>query len=177
MTDKDRIDDVHDHLLEVGMICTGWAYLEFLLECAVWWLIGLHNNKRDGRIFTSGLSLETMARKAADLKHLKISCANDRKAIEDIRDRISAIVQERNLAVHGLRAADPDGGEVTAEVSRGTYKSQPQKLSLVRLRSLNAEIGMIMAITEPLLVRYGVIEHMTDFSAQLQSLQQEHKAP
>lgn len=177
MPNNERIDEVRDHLLEVGMVCSGWSYLEFLLEATIWWLIGLPNRKVEGRVITSSLSLETLARKICDLQHLKISDIADRKTLEKTRDRISAIVDERNLAVHGIRSADPAGDTITAEVTRGNYKSKPQKLSLIRLRSLNAEIISILTVVEPLLVRYNVIEQMTELSAQLQSLQRKKIDP
>jgi hypothetical protein len=141
----------------------------------LWWLIGLHNRKTEGRVITSGLSLETLARKVSDLSHLKIADTADRELLKSLRDRISAIVDERNLAVHGLRAADPDGDTFTAELARGAYKSKPQNLSLIRLKSLNIEVISILTVIEPILVRYQVIETMTDYSAQSQSLEQAHK--
>jgi hypothetical protein len=128
----------------------------------LWWLIGFSNRKAEGRVLTSGLSLETLARKVCDLQHLKISDAKDRQTLKNVRDRISAIVDERNLAVHGVRSADPEGDTITAELSRGQYKSRPQNLSLVRLRSLNVEIMSIITTIQPLLVRYDVIEGITD---------------
>jgi hypothetical protein len=157
MTDEDkRVDDVREHLLEVGVVCSGWAHLEFLYEVALWWLIGLR--KAEGRVLTSGLSLENLVRKVCDLQHLKIADAKDRETLEKLRDRISAIVDERNLAVHAIRSADPEGDTITGELTRGRYKSKPQNLSLVRLRSLNVEIISIITTIQPLLVRYNVIE-------------------
>ena len=176
MTDE-NLGEVRDHLIEVGMVCTQWAYLEFLFEATIWWLLGIPNQKYEGRIITAGLSLEILVRKAADLSHLKVANDADLKTIQSIRGRISAIVDERNLAVHGLRSYDPENEITRAEVSRGYYKSKPQKISLIRLRSLNSEILSIMTVVEPLLVRYGVLDQMTDLSAQMQFLQQENKDP
>jgi hypothetical protein len=153
---------VVEHLREVGVVCSGWAHLEFLFEVALWWLIGFSNRKAEGRVLSSGLSLETLARKVCDLKHLKISDAEDRVTLDKVRERISAIVEERNLAVHGVRSADPEGDTITAELSRGQYKSKTQNLSLVRLRSLNVEIMSIITTIQPLLMRYGVIEGIAD---------------
>jgi hypothetical protein len=159
MTDEDkRIDEVGEHLQEIGVVCSQWAHLEFLFEVAFWWLLGLPNRKTEGRVLTSGLSLETLVGKVCELQHLKISDANDRKTIEQSHKRILAIVEERNLAVHGIRSADPEGDTITAELSRGQYKSKPQNLSLVRLRSLNFEIASIIKTIRPLLQRYNVIE-------------------
>src|SRR6185437_5786990 len=137
MTDEnldENLIEVRNHLMEVGMVCTQWAYLEFLFEATIWWLLGLPNRKYEGRIITAGLSLETLARKAYDLSHLKIANDQDIKTIESLRDRISAIVDERNLAIHGLRSYDPENEITQAEVSRGNYRSKPQNLSLIRLR-------------------------------------------
>ena len=124
METNDKV--VAEHLLEVGVVCSSWAHLEFLFEVALWWLIGFSNRKAEGRVLTSGLSLETLARKVCDLQHLKISDAKDRETLVKVRDRISAIVDERNLAVHGIRSADPEGDTITAELSRGRYKSKQQ---------------------------------------------------
>src|SRR5215469_61873 len=164
MTDEGKqVDEVvRDHLLEVGVVCSGWTHLEFLYEAALWWLIGLR--KVEGRVLTSGLSLENLARKVCDLQHLKIADARDCETLEKLRDRISAIVDERNLAVHAIRSADPEGDTITAELSRGRYKSKQQNLSLVRLRSLNVEIMSIITTIQPLLIRYDVIEGITDQS-------------
>jgi hypothetical protein len=159
---KTNDEVVVEHLREVGVVCSGWAHLEFLFEVTLCWLIGFSNRKAEGRVITSGLSLETLARKVCDLQHLKISDTKDRETLESVRERISLIVDERNLAVHGVRSADPEGDTITAELSRGKYKSKPQNLPLVRLRSLNVEIMLIITTIQPLLVRYGVIEGVTD---------------
>lgn len=99
-----------------------------------------------------------LARKVCDLQHLKISDTKDRQTLSKVRERISAIVDERNLAVHAIRSADPEGDTITGELTRGPYKSRPQNLSLVRLRSLNVEIMSIITTIQPLLIRYNVIE-------------------
>ena len=150
-------DDIQEHLMQVGLVCTQWAHLEWLLELTHWWLLDLLNNPTEGRPITSGLSIGTLARRVSALCYLKISNVDDRTKFNTIEGRIKAVIDERNLAVHGTRACDPSLG-VTASVSRGKYKNEQQKLPLVRLGSLNAEIKSIIAAPEPVLVRYGVIE-------------------
>jgi hypothetical protein len=172
MNDHTTGDDIREHLMQVGLVCSQWAYLEWLLELTHWWLLGLLNKDKEGRVITSGLSIEVMARRVWELCHLRISDIADRDRLGAVKDRIQGILEERNLAVHGRRSLNPDQS-VTGAIARGKYKHEPQKLSLVRLRNLNTEIGYITAELEPILVRYGIIEGMTDLSAQLQSPPQE----
>ena len=53
---------------------------------------------------------------------------------------------------------------VLAAIARGKYKHEPQKVPLIRLQSLNAEVGRIIAVIEPLLAEHGVIEGITEVS-------------
>jgi hypothetical protein len=45
-----------------------------------------------------------------------------------------------------------------ATVTRRKHKNTMQHLSLIRLASLNAEVGRIIAVIEPLLADHGLIE-------------------
>lgn len=158
--DQTDDEDIKEHLMQVGLVCIQWSHLEWLLELMHWWLLGLLNAPTEGRLITSGPSIDAMARRVSGLSHLKISNEADRAQLATIEARIKAVVDERNLAVHGTRSEHPEVG-VTASVARGKYKNEPQKLPLVRLRSLNTEIGAIISALEPLLVRYGIIENQT----------------
>jgi hypothetical protein len=70
--------------------------------------------------------------------------------------RIEESLDERNLAVHGVRQLMPNEA-VVASVTRGQYKGTLQHLPLIRLRSLNDEAASIIAVIEPLLHSHGVI--------------------
>jgi hypothetical protein len=167
MSDHTTDDDIREHLMQVGLACTQWAYLKWLFEITHWWLLGLLDKEKEGRVITSGLSIEKMARRVCELCHLRISDEADCAQFTLTKERLVAIVEERNLAVHGRRSWHPDH-EVTGSLARGKYKNEPQKLSLIRLRSLNSEIGSIISALEPVLVRYRIIEGMTELSAQQQ---------
>jgi hypothetical protein len=58
--------DVIAHNQEIGLLCTQWAYLEWLLEQTIWWLLDLTDTPYDARPLTGGLSIENLARKAGD---------------------------------------------------------------------------------------------------------------
>jgi hypothetical protein len=166
MSDTVRDKDIQDHLLSVGLVCSHWAYLECIYELALWWLLGLLNDSQAGRAITSGQSLENLARRCNELSRLRVKEAGDRKILDGAYARILAIMDERNLAVHGVRSAHKTGPLITGVVGKGKYKGQPQTLSEIRLNSLNTELMNIMALVEPLFVRLGIISEMTDFSAQ-----------
>jgi hypothetical protein len=113
-----------------------------------------------------GISIGGLARKARDLAHRKVSTKSDLDAMGDIAARVEAIIDERNLAVHGFRSLQPDE-ILLAAVARGKYKNTLQLLSLIRLRSLNAEVGRIIAVIE--LADHGVIEGVTATSRRYRS--------
>ena len=165
------LDLIAKHNQEVGLLCSQWAYLEWLLELANWWLLGLLNHSREGRVLTTCISIEVLARRTTNLAHLRITNAEDQAVLKSVADRIDAIQGERNLAVHGVRSLMPDE-TVLATVSRGKFKNEPQRLSLIRLASLNAEVARILAEIEPLLFKLGVIEGVTAISERYKSPQQ-----
>jgi hypothetical protein len=114
--------DVREHLQEVGLVCTQWAYVEWLLELTHWWLLDLLNASKEARLITSNLSIDRMASRVAGLSHLPISDVEDRARLAAVETRIKAVVDERNLAVHGIRSWHPECG-VTGSVARGKYKT------------------------------------------------------
>ena len=155
--------DVADHNREVGLVCTQWAYLEWLLEVAIWWFRGLlaegtPDSERDAA--TADMPVSSLADQACNLATSKLTETDELAAMDGIRRRIKAVVDERNLAVHGVRSLLPDE-TVVARVTRGKYKGTLQRLPMIRLRSLNAEIARIIAVFEPLLYKHGVIEGIT----------------
>ncbi len=84
-------DDFRRHLTDVGLVCTQWAYLEFLFEITFWWLLGLLNMPKEGRLITGGLNLESLSKRVCELAHLRVQEQEDRKSLESLRDRISKI--------------------------------------------------------------------------------------
>jgi hypothetical protein len=157
MSNYTNDSDVRDHMYQVGLVCTQYAYLEWLFEVTLWWILGLLDHPTEGRLLTGSLNLETASNRACELSHLRIAEKEDRDKLQAIQKRAVAIVDERNLAVHGVRSLEPDN-TVIARVARGKLKNLPQKLSLIRLNSLNAEVASIIRELEPLLIRLKVLE-------------------
>ena len=168
MTTDDRLDIVAAHNAEVGLLCTQWAYLEWMLEIAIWWFLDLLDKSDEERITaTGGKPISVLAREAANIAHRKLTSAQ-LDAMKEVAKRIEASLDERNLAVHGVRQLMPDE-TVVARVTRGKYKGTLQRLPLVRLASLNAEVGRIIAVIEPLLHSHGVVEGITAVSRRYSS--------
>jgi hypothetical protein len=155
--------EVTEHLTQVGLICSQWAYLEWLLEIALWWLIGLLDDHEDARIMTRGLDIQTLSRRVRDLAHRKISDRDEKQILKRVACRIAKIIDDRNLVVHGVRSLQPDK-RVLASVPRGPYRHKPEPLPLIRLRSINTEIAGIIAELEPLLADKNVIDGVTVIS-------------
>lgn len=151
-------DGVKAHLREVGLICSQWAHLEWMLEVTNWWVLGFLDKPTEGRIITASLGIELMARRAYDLCHLKQVKPEEKSLLESVKNRIAAIVDERNLAVHGVRQLDLSTNTVFGHVGRGNYKNTPQKLPLIRLASLNDEIAAVIQVLHPWMVSRGLIE-------------------
>lgn len=156
-------DDVDKHLLQVGLICAQWAHLEYLLELTVWWLLGLLDTPKDARLITGTMPIDALARKARDLAHRKIPKRSDRNMLRDVAVDVNAVEHERNLAVHGVRSLWPDE-TITASVPRGPYRNKPERLSLIRLRTANAQIASTIAKLELLLDAHSIIEGVTAIS-------------
>ena len=73
--------EFEQHLMAVGLVCSQWAYLEFLFEITLWWILGLE--PKEGRIITGGLSIETAAKRICDLAHLRIKDEADRDTLRN----------------------------------------------------------------------------------------------
>jgi hypothetical protein len=159
MTAKRSLADiasVHTELVEIGKICVHWAYLEFLLEVTYWWIFNLHNRHEEGRILTGSLSIELLSGRVRDLAHLKIADPVDREVLSAVAKRIDVIKDDRNLAVHGVRAMLPDKS-VHAWAARGKYKHAPEFMTAMRLRSVTVEIRCILKELEPVLLKNNII--------------------
>jgi hypothetical protein len=168
---KTRLDTVAAHNAEVGLLCTQWAYLEWMLEIAIWFRDLLDKSDYERMTETSGKPVSVLAREAGNIAHQKLTSASELNAIKDVVSRIEESIDERNLAVHGVRSLLPDE-TVIARVTRGKYKGTLQRLPLIRLRSLNAEVARIIAVIEPLLHAHGVIEGITEVSRRYSSPEQ-----
>jgi hypothetical protein len=156
--EQEHIDIATEHNQQIGFLCSQWSYLEWNLEVAIWWLLG-NLPQSDGRVTTGGIDICSLARKVRELAHREITAQADLDALDDLKKRLEKAVDERNLAIHGLREVGPNN-TVLGTVTRGPYKNKPQKTT-TRLKSINAEVGRLIAIIEPLLVKYGVVEGMT----------------
>jgi hypothetical protein len=148
--------DVEAHLRDIGLLCVQWPYLEWLLEVTVWWLLGLIDGSNDGREITGGFGAEALARKAAKLAHRKVTDPAELDAIKEVAARVKDTVDERHLAVHGVREVRPDES-VFASVARGKLKNRPQPMPMERLQKLNIEVMEMINIVEPLLAKHGAI--------------------
>jgi hypothetical protein len=153
MPSSDR-EDVPVHLQQVGFLCAQWAYLELLLEIAIWW--SLDHSPIDGRTITKSMPMSVLAREARDNAHQKLTNKSELDAMADVAMRVAAVIDERNLAVHGVRVVQPDE-TVMASVARGKYGNTLQPMSLDSLQRLNDEVTSIIDVIEPLLHRHGMI--------------------
>jgi hypothetical protein len=154
--------DMNAHLQQVGLLCSQWAYLEWMLEIAIWWFSDLLD-KSDGERLTEtgGKAISILAREAHNIAHRKLTSAVELDALKDVARRIENIIDERNLAIHGVRKLLPDE-PIVARVTRGKYKGTFQDLPMIRLQSLNDEVARIIAVIEPILQKHGVIEGITE---------------
>jgi hypothetical protein len=161
---QDQIDMVLAHNSQVGLLCTQWAYLEWMLEIAIWWFSDLLDKTNEERITeTGGKPISVLAREAGNIAHRKLTSASELDAMKEVAKRVEECLDERNLAIHGVRQAMPNE-TVLVRVTRGKYKGTLQHLPLIRLRSLNDEVARIIAVIEPLLHSHGVIEGITEES-------------
>jgi hypothetical protein len=94
--------DVEEHLKLVGLVCTQWAYLEYLLAVAIWWELNLLDGSKDGLLITSSFQADKLARMARDLAHRKLTDTKELDTMKHIADEVERLTGERNLAVHGL---------------------------------------------------------------------------
>ena len=161
---QDQIDMVLAHNSQVGLLCTQWAYLEWMLEIAIWWFSDLLDKTNEERITeTGGKPISVLAREAGNIAHRKLTSARELSAMKEVAKRVEECLDERNLAIHGVRQVMPDE-TVLVRVTGGKYKGTLQHLPLIRLRSLNDEVARIIAVIEPLLHSHGVIEGITEKS-------------
>ncbi len=165
MPEPRNISDMNAHLQQVGLLCSQWAYLEWMVEIAIWWFSDLLDASDDKRTAETGSKpMSILAREMRNIAYQKLLSPSELDAMKDAATRIESIIDERNLAVHGIRQLLPDETVVVPRVARGKYKGRLQRLPMIRLRSLNAEVARIIAVIEPLLLKHGVIAGITEAS-------------
>jgi hypothetical protein len=168
MTREDQFDFVSTRNEQVGLLCSQWAYLEWMLEIAIWWFSDALEQSEEARITeTGGMPISVLARKAGNIAHRKLTSASEINAMKEVAKRIEESIDERNLAVHGIREVMPNEA-VRARVTGGKYKGTLQNLPLIRLKSLNEEVARIIALIEPLLQSHGVIGDISKVSEHYQ---------
>ena len=149
--------DVGPDLMQVGLLSAQWAYLENLYASAIWYFLDVLDNHNDGRLITGPFGAEKLAQLVKGLAHRKLGDPADLEIIERVTAPIKQLADERNLAVKGLREVRPDE-TVVAHATRGDYKNRPQKMSSIRLQSLNNQVSDMIDELEALLVKHGVRE-------------------
>src|SRR5262245_7661886 len=138
---QDQLDMVLAHNSQIGLLCTQWVYLEWMLEVAIWWFSDLLDKSDEERLTeTGGKPISVLAREAGNIAHRKLTSKHDLDAMKDIPKRIEESLTERNLAIHGVRTLSTED-VVLARVTRGRNRGTLQNLSLIRLRSLNEEVA------------------------------------
>ena len=119
---QDQLDVVLAHHYQIGLLCAQWAYLEWMLEVAIWWFSDLLDKSDEQRLTeTGGKPISVLAREAGNIAHRKLTLKSDIDAMKDIAKRIEESLAERNLTVHGVRTLSPDE-VVLARVTRGRYR-------------------------------------------------------
>lgn len=97
-----------ERLVQVGVICTNWAYLEYLLANAIWWLCDVEPAK--GKIMTGKINIQSLIDKAIALcesdehKDLYKSFVEVSHALRDGKN----LIERRNTAIHGVFSSSPN---------------------------------------------------------------------
>lgn len=140
----------------VGVVCSEWAYLEYRMAGAIWWLLKLDEDT--GQIVTGGLDIEGRAVMAVRLaKHLKANPVYT-AALEACLASIQELSGERNLVVHGLHNFYHDTGKMTAEVHRGKFRGAEQPMTPIRVTSLSDQIEATIGKFNATLRALGLVQ-------------------
>ena len=108
---QDQIDMVLAHNSQVGLLCTQWAYLEWMLEVAIWWFSDLLDKTHEERITeTGGKPISVLAREAGNIAHRKLTSGSELDAMKEVAKRVEESLDERNLAIHGVRQVSAING-------------------------------------------------------------------
>jgi hypothetical protein len=101
---KTRLDTAAAHNAEVGLLCTQWAYLEWMLEIAIWWFRDLLDKSDAERLTeTSGKPVSVLAREAGNIAHQKLTSVSELHAMKDVVSRIEkTLVKLRGVKPHIL---------------------------------------------------------------------------
>lgn len=125
--------------LLIGALCAQFSHLEFRLAQVIWSLLGI--NEKTGKLVTSGLDILPRVRMAIRLaSHLNAKSAV-KKALDKVRTELqNGIIDQRNLAVHGIHTVSDDGETMTLEVHRGGNANRQITISIRDLNALNKRI-------------------------------------
>jgi hypothetical protein len=133
--------DTEQRLLEVGIICTQWSYLEYLLANAIWWLLTL--DKSTSTIVTGGLDINSRISMALGLaKHLDKS-QELTSLLENTKKDLSGakkLIVRRNRAVHDIFSSRPSDSVVMIEMHREKTKRNREPYPLSELMSLRNDL-------------------------------------
>ena len=80
---QDQLDVVLAHHYQIGLLCAQWAYLEWMLEVAIWWFSDLLDTSNDQRLTeTGGKPISVLAREAGNIAHHKLRLKSDIDAMQ-----------------------------------------------------------------------------------------------
>jgi hypothetical protein len=135
-------------LIQVGIVCDDWAYIEHYLEYIIWWELDL--GPIMGRVVTAPLDAEKRSRMARDLITKKSTDPADQTILTRIACYIDHPKDLRNLAVHGARLRI--GGKTHGIVTRGKWKYTPTPIDQVELDNLMDALSYIVAALDIFIV-------------------------
>ena len=114
--------DLRKQAQAIGDICGHWACLEFYVELAMWWLLGL--DYEDGALMTERMDIEYKAKLLRRLASKKLK-GNDAVEIAEIMKEVASFVPLRHLVVHGMWAIDYKAHVIAFTARRGEFKDKP----------------------------------------------------
>ena len=126
-------------LLLIGGVCQQYSILELRVAQIIWALLKI--DEPTGKLVTSGLDILPRIRMAMRLAtHLKAKPAV-RKALEKVRTKLQdGVIDQRNLAVHGIQTVSDDGEVMTLEVHRGGKANRQVPIRIADLNALTRDI-------------------------------------
>lgn len=139
---------------EVGRLCAGWSYFEFVTEQTIWGILEIDHNL--GRLITWPKDLRALWQTLlleAPLKHSK----DEVKVLRNINAKITEVTKDRNIIIHGLisaAVAKTAGCIVTSEeitvvpawtVFKGEHAGKRFEISLQAVEIVNENIQKLSA--------------------------------
>jgi hypothetical protein len=147
MTKPHAKDYVAKHLKQVGFLCTQWAYLEWLLEIAIWRFMGL--KEAEGRKRTGPMPMGNLARDARALAHRKLTKRAELDALRATasKDQVQALAgvrpatDKRHRRYTVLESATPDAASCPLYLVR----ERRGGLAEGRTMSASAHVTLVVA--------------------------------